>query len=57
MKKSAPTPKERPVGLGLRIDQHIKAALDRAAADDRRSINAYVEVLLEAHLIEKGYLK
>jgi hypothetical protein len=45
------------VGLGLRIDARIKAALDKAAADDRRSINSYVEIALEAHLQEKGYLK
>ena len=43
--------------LNLRIDPSIKAAADRCAADDRRSLTSLVELLLIEHLKAKGYLK
>lgn len=43
--------------LGLRLRPSVKAALERAAADDDRSMALYVERVLVSHLTEKGYLK
>jgi hypothetical protein len=35
----------------------IREALERAAKEDRRTVAAMAELLLEAGLREKGYLK
>lgn len=43
--------------LNLRIDPALKAAADKAAADDQRSLTSLVEKLLTEHLKAKGYLK
>ncbi|MBK3397637.1 MULTISPECIES: hypothetical protein [Methylobacterium] len=43
--------------LNLRIDPAIKAAADKAAAEDQRSLTSLVEKLLTDHLKAKGYLK
>jgi hypothetical protein len=43
--------------IGLRVEPEIKKALDKAAADDRRTIASYVEKLLVDHLTAAGYLK
>jgi len=43
--------------LGLRIMPSLKAALEKAAADDHRPLASYVEKLLIEHLTAKGYLK
>ena len=48
MKKSA--------ALSIRIDEDLKQAIEKAAADDDRSIASYVERVLRSHLREKGYL-
>jgi hypothetical protein len=48
MVKSAP--------LGLRINPEVKEALERAAKDDERSVAAYAERVLVAHLRERGFL-
>jgi hypothetical protein len=42
--------------LNLRIDPDIKAALERAAADDHRSVTQLVELLVMRHLRAGGYL-
>lgn len=42
--------------LNLRIEPEIKAAAEKAAAADRRSITSLVEKLLADYLREKGYL-
>jgi hypothetical protein len=42
--------------LNLRIDPDIKAALERAAADDHRNVTQLVELLVMRHLRAGGYL-
>ena len=34
----------------------LKAALDKAARDERRPVASYVEIVLADHLRAKGYL-
>jgi hypothetical protein len=46
----------RTAPLGLRIFPYIKAALEKAAADDRRSVASLVENILTDWLRRKGYL-
>lgn len=43
--------------LGFRVEPEIKAALEKAAKDDDRSVSSLVERILKAWLTEKGYLK
>jgi hypothetical protein len=45
------TPKK---AFPLRIDPALHAAIERAAADDFRSVNAQVEVLLREALARRG---
>ncbi|MEY4270213.1 MAG: hypothetical protein RLZZ58_1429 [Pseudomonadota bacterium] len=40
--------------FALRIDPALHAAIERAAADDLRSVNAEVEVLLREALARRG---
>ncbi len=49
------TPKSLPVSLRLPPD--VKAAAERAAKDDTRSLSSFMEKLLTEHLKAKGYLK
>jgi len=42
--------------LNFRVDPELKKAAERAAADDHRSLTAFVEKLLMDHLRERGYL-
>ena len=46
MKKTAP--------ISFRIRPDLKAALERLAAADRRSLSAYIELALERHVEETG---
>ena len=43
--------------LGLRIEPAVKAALEEAAKEDRRTVAAYVEKLVVEHLRKKGFLE
>ena len=43
--------------VNLRIDPALKAAADKAAADDQRSLTSLVEKLLSDYLKKNGYLK
>jgi hypothetical protein len=43
--------------LGVRVEPETKAALERAAADDDRTISSLVERILKEWLRDKGYLK
>lgn len=43
--------------LSFRIDPAVKAAVEKAAEEDGRSIASYVERALADHLRAKGYLK
>lgn len=42
--------------LGVRVQPEVKAALEKAAADDLRSISSLIEKVLTEWLREKGYL-
>jgi hypothetical protein len=44
------------VPLALRIDPVLKAAAEKAATDDRRSLTSLIESLLDQHLKTNGYL-
>lgn len=41
----------------VRIQPTVKAAAEKAAVDDRRSLSSLVEKLLTDYLRKKGYLK
>ncbi len=43
--------------LSFRIGEEVKAALEKAAADDDRSVSSLVERILKEWLREKGYLE
>jgi hypothetical protein len=43
--------------LGIRVQSETKAALEKAAADDLRTISSLVEKILVEWLRKKGYLK
>jgi hypothetical protein len=49
------TPKSLPVSLRLPAD--VKAAAEKAAKSDTRSLSSFIERLLTEHLKAKGYLK
>jgi hypothetical protein len=42
--------------VNLRIDPRLKAAADKAAADDHRSLTSLIEKLLSDYLKRRGYL-
>lgn len=42
--------------VNLRLQPSLKAAAERAAADDRRSLTGLIEKLLTDYLRERGYL-
>jgi hypothetical protein len=52
-----PDKETRTVPLGLRITPTLKAAIDKAAADNERSVASYIERVVSEHLRKKGYLK
>jgi hypothetical protein len=43
--------------LGVRLEPDTKAALEKAAADDRRSISSMIDRILIEWLRANGYLK
>jgi hypothetical protein len=43
--------------VNLRLEPKLKAAAEKAAADDHRSLTSLVEKLLTEYLREQGYLK
>ncbi|GFE77716.1 DUF1778 domain-containing protein [Novosphingobium sp. TCA1] len=42
--------------VGFRLSPELKDALERAAAEDDRTVSQYVVLTLTRHLQEKGYL-
>jgi hypothetical protein len=42
--------------IGIRIDETIKAAVERAAEADRRSVASYIEILIIQDLEAKDLL-
>lgn len=43
--------------LGFRIPEEMKAALEKAAAADDRSVSAMVTIILRDYLREKGFIE
>lgn len=43
--------------LGIRVQPETKAALEKAAKDDMRSLSSLIEKVLTEWLRENGYLK
>jgi hypothetical protein len=43
--------------LGIRVQPEVKAALERAAKDDLRSVSSLIEKVLIEWLRAKGYLR
>lgn len=43
--------------LGLRIEEKLKDAMERAAKDDHRSLASLIEKVMSDWLKERGYLK
>jgi hypothetical protein len=52
--KPIPTPL---VPLGFRVENEMKAALEKAAADDDRTLSSLVQKVLREWLRSGGYLK
>ncbi len=42
--------------LSFRVEADLKAALEKAAKDDRRSVSSMTEKILEEWLKAKGYI-
>jgi hypothetical protein len=42
--------------LGFRVEPEIKAAIEKAAADDDRSVSSLIERILKEWLMRRGYL-
>ncbi len=43
--------------LSFRVEPEVRAAIEKAATDEDRSISSMVERILKEWLREKGYLK
>jgi hypothetical protein len=43
--------------ISVRVSDEVKAAAEKAAADDSRTLASYVEKMLIDHLRKAGYLK
>jgi hypothetical protein len=47
----------KPIATSIRFDPHVKAALEKAAKDDARSVSSLVQKTMMELLRAKGYLK
>jgi len=47
----------RTAAIGIRVEPDIKAAAEKAAAADRRTVASLVEKVLVEYLEENGYLR
>jgi uncharacterized protein (DUF1778 family) len=47
----------RTSAISVRVTEETKKAVEKAAAEDDRSVASFVERLLIAHLKEQGYLQ
>ena len=52
-----PLENRKSLPVSFRLPPDVKAAAERAAKDDTRSVSSFVEKLLTEHLKAKGYLK
>jgi hypothetical protein len=50
-----PTKRLKTAQVNLRIDPQLKSAVEKAAADDHRSLTSLIEKLLLDYLKRKGY--
>ncbi|WP_345936168.1 hypothetical protein P7L78_21955 [Tistrella bauzanensis] len=46
----------RTAAIGIRVEPAVKAAAEKAAADDHRTLASLLEKLLVEHLRTSGYL-
>ncbi len=46
----------RSASLGIRVEPVVKDALEKAAKADRRTVAAYIEMLIVADLESRGFL-
>lgn len=46
----------RTASIGIRVEPELKAAAEKAAAADRRTVASLIEKLLAEHLEKAGYL-
>lgn len=53
---SGEKPQSGTVEIGLRTYPSVKAAAERAAKADRRSLSSFIRLALERHLVQAGYL-
>jgi hypothetical protein len=51
-----PTPKRSLPSLSIRFEPQVKAAVEKAARDDKRSASSLVEIATIKYLRELGYL-
>ena len=42
--------------IGVRVEPDVKEAIAKAAADDRRTMSAWIEIVLVERLQKDGYL-
>ncbi len=49
--------RQKNVAISVRVSEAVKAAADKAAKDDTRTVTSYVEKLIVEDLKAKGYLK
>ena len=57
-KKAVPPKKElRGIPISVRVTPSLRGALERAAADDARSVSQVIALALEAAMKERGLLK
>jgi hypothetical protein len=47
----------RTASIGIRVEPHVKAAAEKAAAVDRRTLASFVEKILVEFLEREGYIK
>lgn len=52
-----PSPNPKPLPVSVRLPEAVKAAAEKAAADDTRSLSSLIEKLLTDFLKKNGYLK
>jgi hypothetical protein len=57
LKKPLPPKREVKQVTAIRFRPSVKIALQKAALDDARTVNAFVEKVMIDHLKEKGFLK
>ncbi len=47
----------RSASIGIRVEPDLKAAVEKAAKDDGRTVAQWIERLMTSELRDKGYLR